>query len=346
MNRPGLIPEWEDHNVIMMAWPHASTDWAPILQEAQTCYKNIIKAITAYENVMLLTPDAAATALQLAEIDPARLRLIEYTTNDTWTRDYGPLTCCEPDGSKVLLDFKFNGWGLKFAADKDNLAGTFLLDTGVYNPECYQNELSFVLEGGSVESNGRGTLLSTSRCLLSFNRNGGVPQEVLREYICKSLMADRLIMLDYGAITGDDTDSHIDNLARFTDHSTIVYTAPPADPDDPDYAELAGMKQELRDLRLEAIGRPRLIELPYAGPVYDDDGERLPASYANFLITPRAVFVPVYKLDTDTTALEIIKPLFPTRDVVPVDCRTLIKQHGSLHCATMQLYNETLADET
>lgn len=331
-----LPAEWEDHRVILMAWPHSDTDWEPMLEQAQQCYIGIIEAITRFESVLIIAPNPDEPMRRLSHIDPQRILFAAVPTNDTWTRDYGPITIADGD-SLFAADFVFNGWGMKFPANLDNEVNRRLRAAGILRN--LRNRRNMVLEGGSIESNGCGTIMTTSQCLFEFNRNSGMSEAEIIERLSDILGArGDMLVLDHGRISGDDTDGHIDTLARFADPQTILYVAPPADTTDPDYRPLMLMERELRDKWPH-----RLVALPYAGPVTDpDDGSRLPATYANFLITPGAVIVPTYGLDTDAAALQTIGSCFAGRECVGVDCRALIRQHGSLHCATMQLYAPTI----
>jgi agmatine/peptidylarginine deiminase len=205
------------------------------------------------------------------------------------------------------------------------------------NPKVYRNRRNFILEGGSLETDGEGTLLTTSKCLLSQNRNGGLSKKDAGNLISEELGVEHILWLDYGALMGDDTDSHIDTLCRIAPNNTILFTGC-RNVDDPQFEELLKMRAQLTMFR-DMNGEPfNLIELPLPDPIYDEDGERLPATYANYLITPRSIFVPTYdQPQNDMLAMHTLKVAFPKHNIVPVDCRTLIKQHGSLHCSTMQL---------
>ncbi len=333
-----FIPEWEDCRSVLMALPHAGTDWAYMLDDIRRQYHDIIAALTtAGEHVVLLCDDTEDAAALLADIDSNALALVQCEYNDTWTRDYGPLTVVK-DGRLRALDFGFNGWGLKFASDRDNLVNLRLHERGIISGGTYRNERDFTLEGGSVESDGHGTVLTTSRCLCSPNRNGGKPRQELNETLASRLGADHVLWLDYGALDGDDTDSHIDTLARLCPDDVILFTGC-RDLDDPHFEELLKMRAQLSMFRTPD-GRPyNLVELPLPRAAYDpEDGSRLPATYSNYLVTPRNVFVPTYDDPmNDTLACQTIRIAFPQHNIVPVDCRQLIRQHGSLHCATMQI---------
>lgn len=337
MNYKRFPAEWEAQEAIMMAMPDESTDWNYILEEAELQYRYLIEAFTREDcNVLLLCRNRQRTEELLERIDRNRLVVVETAYNDTWTRDYGPLSI-EKEGEIRTLDFGFNGWGLKFAADKDNLVNLNLAKRFVFIPGRYRNQRDFVLEGGSVESDGNGTILTTTRCLCSPNRNGGLSKPQAAEQLATRLGASHVLWLDYGALAGDDTDSHIDTLARLAPENTIIFTGC-RNPDDEHFEELLKMKAQLTMFRT-AVGDPfNLIELPLPDPVYDEAGDRLPATYANYLITDKAVFMPSYNQSAnDELALRTLQVVFHDRKVVPVNCLTLIKQHGSLHCATMQL---------
>ncbi len=332
-----FLPEWAPQEAILMALPNSNTDWDYIIDEAQQQYKTIIEALTKENvHVALLCDDVDKAAALLEGCSSEMITLIRTDYNDTWTRDYGPL-CVIKDERLRALDFGFNGWGLKFASDKDNLVNLHLDEKSVYNKLTYRNERAFILEGGSVETDGEGTILTTSRCLCSPNRNGGLTKSEVSEKLRDRLGADHILFLDYGALEGDDTDSHIDTLARLAPGNIILFTGC-RDMDDPQFEELLKMRAQLTLFR-NSEGEPyNLIELPLPSPIYDENGQRLPATYANYLITDSVIFMPTYKQPVnDNLAMQTIRIAFPDHKVVGVDCTTLIKQHGSLHCATMQL---------
>ena len=327
--------EWEgtDAHAVLLSWPHAATDWADMLSEVDACYVAMAEAIAQDNQLIIITPepDRVASLLHLDK-EPIYVRV---PTNDTWIRDYGPLTVVDAEGAR-LLDFGFNGWGLKFAADKDNLVNTHLNKKGVFNVEI-ENRRRFVLEGGSIESDGKGTILTTSRCLLSPNRNSPMSRDQIESLLKDELGAERVFFLDHGALEGDDTDSHIDTLARFAPNDTILYVATNDCNDTAHYGGLFAMERELKALRT-ADGEPyRLLALPHPEAIYHD-GERLPATYANFLVTPRSVIMPTYgQPRNDDRAAKVISYAFPGKRLLRVDCLPLIRQHGSLHCSTMQI---------
>lgn len=338
--------EWESCRSVLLALPEAHTDWNYMLREARRQYRGLIVALTSRGvHCVVLTADRDAAGQLLEECDSRFLTLVEAEYNDTWTRDYGPISVERGDRLRAL-DFGFNGWGLKFASDRDNLVNMNLARKYVIMPETYRNERDFILEGGSIESDGHGTVLTTSKCLCSPNRNGGKTKEELNRILRDRLGAAHVLWLDYGALEGDDTDSHIDTLCRLAPGDTILFTGC-RDIDDPHFEELLKMRAQLALFRTPEGNPYNLVELPLPTPVYDEDGNRLPASYANYLVTPDTVFMPVYgDPENDLLACQTVRVAFPEHEVVPVECLELIRQHGSLHCATMQipdnLFNSTI----
>ncbi|MBR4533436.1 MAG: agmatine deiminase family protein [Bacteroidaceae bacterium] len=353
--------EWHPQSGVQLTWPHANTDWADLLPEVDNCFVHIAFEILNHdERLLIVTPEPDRIQTLLAERLPARLLpavcYFECPTNDTWARDHAFLTLISPDGP-LLLDFQFNGWGKKFPADLDNQIcrrmaneinevngadganganGSSLL-RGIYEPH-----LDFVFEGGSIESDGCGTLMTTSECLLSPHRNPGLTREQIEQRLLHYFHAERVLWLDHGYLAGDDTDSHIDTLARFCPGGTIAYIQC-TDPADEHYESLRAMEEQLRTFCVlgaspdeDASYQP--IPLPLPSPIFDpDDGHRLPATYANFLILNSAVLLPTYgQPANDDLARSQLQRAFPRHEIVPVDCRVLIRQHGSLHCSTMQ----------
>lgn len=353
--------EWHPQSGVQLTWPHANTDWADLLPEVDNCFVHIAFEILNHdERLLIVTPEPDRIQTLLAERLPARLLpavcYFECPTNDTWARDHAFLTLISPDGP-LLLDFQFNGWGKKFPADLDNQIcrrmaneinevngadganganGSSLL-RGIYEPH-----LDFVFEGGSIESDGCGTLMTTSECLLSPHRNPGLTREQIEQRLLHYFHAERVLWLDHGYLAGDDTDSHIDTLARFCPGGTIAYIQC-TDPADEHYESLRAMEEQLRTFCVlgaspDEVSSYQLIPLPLPSPIFDpDDGHRLPATYANFLILNSAVLLPTYgQPANDDLARSQLQRAFPRHEIVPVDCRVLIRQHGSLHCSTMQ----------
>ena len=333
---PRLPAEWEIQSGVLMAWPHAATDWAATLESVRPVFIDIIRQITRFEQLMLVAPDTgeAASCLEQAGIDMQQVRLCQMPTNDTWARDFGPITVIYNE-RPVLLDFGFNGWGLKFAANHDNLVTARLKEQGALLPNL--KKVGLVLEGGSVESDGLGTILTTAECLLSPNRNPQLSRGEIEQALASLLGARRVLWLNHGWLAGDDTDAHIDTLARICPDNTIVYQACD-NPQDEHYETLRLMEQELRGFTAPDGTPYRLLPLPWPTARFDSSAHRLPATYANFLVINHAVLVPTYRdQDKDRAALECVASAFPGREVIGIDCLPLIEQHGSLHCVTMQL---------
>lgn len=329
-----LPAEWAPQSGIQLTWPHAGTDWAHMLTEVQACFAAIAREIAQRELLLIVTPEPEEVKKQIsATVNMQNVRFMECETNDTWARDHGAITMLDAEGAS-LLDFMFNGWGLKFASDKDNLITRQAVESGFLNGR-YVNRLGFVLEGGSIESDGLGTLLTTSECLLSPNRNGQMGRDEIEEYLCSLFHLKQVLWLDHGYLAGDDTDSHVDTLARLCSPDTIAYVQC-NDTQDEHYEALHQMKEQLKTFRT-LDGTPyRLLALPMADKI-EEEGERLPATYANFLIMNDAVLYPIYRQpENDQRAKEVLQAAFPHHEIVGVDCCALIKQHGSLHCVTMQ----------
>lgn len=342
MTQIRMPAEWEEQSAVMLALPHYDTDWVYVLDEVIDQYRRLVEALTTNGVRVLLLARSDDEGKRISKDCPAgSVIIVEVDFNDTWVRDYGPVAV-EKDGRVRALDFGFNGWGLKFAADKDNLVNLRLSEMGYIHRHTYRNERDFVLEGGSIESDGKGTILTTSRCLCSPNRNGGKSKEELNGILASRLGASHVLWLDYGALQGDDTDSHIDTLARLAPGDTIIFTGC-RDMDDPHFEELLRMRAQLTLFRTKEGNPFNLLELPLPSPVTSPDGERLPATYANYLVTPEAIFMPTYAQPAiDNVAAQTLRVAFPDHRIVTVDCRTLLLQHGSLHCATMQLYPDEL----
>lgn len=332
-----MIAEWEECEYILLALPAEHTDWNYILEEACEQYRRMVKAFTsAGYHCVVITPSVEYGEDTLKDCGLDNVTFIELPYNDTWTRDYGPISI-EKDGERRGLDFGFNGWGLKFASDKDNLVNLRSKDRKIILPQAYRNERDFTLEGGSIEADGAGTILTTSQCLQSANRNGGKSKKELNEILGDRLGTDHILWLDYGHLAGDDTDSHIDTLARIAPHDTILFVGC-RDMEDDHFEDLLKMRAQLTIFRTPEGNPYNLVELPMPSAIYDEEGNRLPATYANYLVTPTHIFMPTYRQpQNDMLALQMVRVAFPEHEVVGVDCTTLIKQHGSLHCATMQI---------
>lgn len=332
--------EWEKQRAILMAFPHQKSDWASYLEEARGNFIAIARNILKFEDVVMCVDvdDEVGEAILkkefAEEIKRGEMRLYPIACNDTWARDFGAINL-EENGQNVLLDFMFNGWGLKFASNWDNQINSTLKKMGEFGENELRKE-AMILEGGSIESDGRGVILTNTQCLLESNRNPWLTQKEIEDKLKNIFGAKKILWLYSGYLSGDDTDSHIDTLARFISPTKIAYVGC-EDQEDEHYIALKKMEEELRDLR-DCDGRAyELIKLPFVSPIFEK-GERLPATYANFLFINNALLVPIYGDKNDALALEILQEALPDREVIGIPCQTLIKQHGSLHCITMQLY--------
>ena len=304
--------------------------------------------ITKREDLIIATPEKDAVRgllkAQLSEQQFNRVKIEEMPTDDTWARDHGAITLLPRPENKektrkaILLDFCFNGWGKKFPAENDNRITQNLNNGGVF--EAYyeyemKNHLDFVLEGGSIESDGKGTVFTTSQCLLAPNRNQPLSKEDIEDHLKKVLCAERIVWLDHGNLIGDDTDGHIDTIVRIAPNDTILYVKCDDDKDE-QFEDFDALEAQLKNIRTKE-GKPyRLLPLPMPKAMYDD-GDRLPATYANFLIINGAVLVPTYnQSELDKKAIDIIQQAFPDREIIGIDAQVAVRQHGSLHCLTMQ----------
>jgi len=317
--------EFEKQSFVQIIFPHEKSDWIDYLEEARENFVNIANAIAKYEKCLVVCDDIALVKSYFKSFE--NLEFVEFQTNDTWARDCSAISILE-NGEKKLLDFTFTGWGSKFDAHLDNEMSRALA-THYKTP---MKTIDFILEGGAIESNNKGLLLTTSECMLNPNRNSSYTKEQTTELLKRELGVSEVLYLDYGYLAGDDTDSHIDTLARFVDERTIMYLTC-KDENDEHYEQISKMETQLKEFAKQYD--LDLIALPFTDAVYFDD-ERIPATYANFLIINGAVIVPTYRVSQDEEALQIFRDFFKERDVVAVDCSVLIRQHGSLHCVTMQ----------
>ena len=316
--------EWERQQAVMLTWPHANTDWQPCLGDINRTMTEVAKAVARHEDVLIVAPFESDVPEEVRRLDNAWL--FRCPTDDTWARDHGPVTLLAEGRKPLWLDFQFNGWGRKFPADYDNCITIKLWSLTSYFDEVdFENHDDFVLEGGSIESDGKGTVFTTAPCLLAPNRNQPLTQEEIEQELKRRLRAERIVWLNASPLPGDDTDGHIDTLMRCAPDDTLLYVP-----------QLEDEVSRLRTLE----GKPyRLIALPTPLPIIED-GQPLPATYANFLVINGAVIVPTYgQPDNDREAVRQIGEAFPGRDIIPIDSRTIIRQHGSIHCMTMQLYS-------
>lgn len=334
------MPEWSRQDAILLAWPAEHTDWSGRLHHAQQTYRNIIDTIGRYQAMVVLVPDdATATELQGScnPVYPLHALVCDY--DDTWVRDSGPISAVTPMGEPGWLDFRFNGWGGKFSADNDDRIVAQLIKTPLFgHVHCEYRD--WILEGGAIEVNGEGSVLTTASVFRQ--RFPDASLDACRTRLMTELGCDQLLMLDHGDLEGDDTDGHVDTIARFCDPGTIAFQGC-RDSGDSHFDSLEAMRVQLQSFRNRDGRAFRLLELPWPA-AKTADGQRLPAGYANFLILNDAVLVPTYDDPADADALTILQTAFPSRDVVGVPCLELIRQGGSLHCATMQLASGALPD--
>ena len=343
-----LPAEWSPQDGVILTWPHPYGDWAPWLVPVEKIYCRLAEVITRFEALLVVCYDKKHQAhiqQQLkhttAQQDKLLFRVVK--SNDSWARDHGPITILQ-DGVPRLLDFTFNGWGGKYASQLDDA-----ITQQLYSQQTFANidveAFGLVLEGGSIDSDGAGTLLTTSHCLLTPTRNPSLDQNSFETVLKATFGLERIHWLTEGELEGDDTDSHIDMLARFCNPTTIAYCSCD-DSADEHYTSLSKMKAELEVLR-DSNNKPyTLVPLPMPNAVFNKKGQRLPGSYANFLIINGAVLVPLYGDEHDQIALQRLQDCFPEREVIGIDCRALIEQFGSLHCITMQLPEGTLKSLT
>jgi len=347
-----LPAEWHEQSGVQLTWPHAKTDWAPILPDITKVFVELTRAIAKYEKVLIVAPNTdEVKATLMRNLGMERLRNVLFhqcDTNDTWARDHAAITLTGNNTNNgftvqnTLLDFRFNGWGDKFAADKDNAITQSLYHEGMLNG-TFESHDDFVLEGGAIESDGKGTVFTTSQCLLAPHRNQPMTKDDIEQRLKAALRAERMVWLDHGNLIGDDTDGHIDTIVRTAPENTLLYVGCD-DSHDEQFEDFLALENQLKGLRT-ASGMPyRLLRLPMPDAIYDE-GERLPATYANFLIINGAVICPTYaQPEKDRRALQTIAQAYPYREIIGIDARTVIRQHGSLHCLTMQFPQGVIAN--
>lgn len=332
-----FVAEWFPQSGVQLTWPHAQTDWRDMLDEVTETYLLLAYEIGKREPLIIVSPETKALRQLLEERLPkhvlSNIRIEQIDTNDTWARDHAFLSVFG-ENEIELHDFKFNAWGNKFEWEKDNAINGQLINSRHIHG-TYINHPDFVLEGGSIETDGSGTLLTTSKCLLNPNRNPALSKEIIEQKLKTWFSVDNILWLDYGYIEGDDTDAHIDTLARLCPDNHILYVKC-KDASDASHEEMNLMEQQLRSFRNSYEQPYNLVALPQPSPILFD-GERLPATYANYLVLNHAILMPTYNQpENDALAARQIAKVFPSYDIVTVPCLSLIKQHGSLHCATMQ----------
>ena len=328
--------EWEPHSGTWLTWPHNLETWnEAVLPKVEQTYLSIIEALVPGETVHILVNDPASmesvkNKIADAGIPAHSLRFYTIPTNDAWIRDYGPnfLVSGDSKNRKVAINsWRFDSWGGKYDWELDDRAGSKiarLQKIPIFEPRI-------VLEGGAIDVNGLGTCLTTESCLLNVNRNGGLPRATVEKILKNYLGVNNIIWLK-GEIEGDDTDGHIDNLARFVNPTTVVCTE---DTTASNLNELNANHQILQSAVDQDGKSLNVIRLPMPEPV-ESGSTRLPASYANFYIGNRTVLLPIFNVPNDKTAESILQNLFPDRKIVALPCRELLMGFGGLHCITQQ----------
>ena len=331
-----LPAEWAPQRGIQLTWPHAGTDWEPYLDEITKTFVEMARAITCDERLYLISPEVSQTKTllekQLTDDQLANITFYQIDSNDTWARDHGVITLTNGTEARYL-DFKFNGWGEKFEWQKDNAITANMAGLGAFDG-IVEDHTDFVLEGGSIESDGKGTIFTTSSCLLAPHRNQPMTRAEIEERLLKTLHAVRIVWIEHGKLEGDDTDGHIDTTVRLAPDDTLLYIY--SDENDEHFTDFQAMENQLKALRTLEDKPYRLLRLPFPKAIYDN-GVRLPATYANFVILNHSVLCPTYAQPyRDGQAMSQLQKAFPGRKIIGIDARTVIRQHGSLHCLTMQ----------
>lgn len=334
-----LPAEWEPQTAILLTWPHERGGWGRDYAHAERTFVEIAKTIATTQQVIIGVENARhqTQILDLLKLHHTHMEhIFTYITpsNDVWARDHGPITVFE-GMIPTLYDFQFNGWGNKYDASLDDQITSHLFQANLLKGYALK-KVDFILEGGSIESDGHGTILTTSQCLQNINRHPHASKQSLEKVLSNYFGIKQILWIDSAGLLGDDTDGHIDTLARFVDPRTIAYVAC-EDKTDPNYASLKAMYQTLTSFRDLNNVPYHLVALPSPRPIFDQQGKRLPATYANFLITNTHVLVPTYQDSQDQHVLSIFERCFPERTIVGIDCLSIIEQYGSLHCLTMQI---------
>ncbi|MGC8823572.1 MAG: agmatine deiminase family protein [Bacteroidales bacterium] len=328
--------EWTPHEATWLTWPYRDDSFPGVLEEVYPSYCSFISYISRGEKVRILVPTEqealrAREMIQLAKANVSSIEFFVYPTNDVWCRDHGPAFLLHRTGEKpkIIVDWEFNAWGGKYPSQLDNGVPSFIaqqLELQTFRP-------GIVMEGGSVEFNGAGTLLTTEACLLNPNRNPHLSQAQIEEYLREYYGVEQILWLGDG-IVGDDTDGHVDDICRFVNHDTVI-AAVEYNTGDDNYLPLQDNLKRLKTFRLPNGRQPHIIELPMPKPVVYR-GDRLPASYANFYICNSGVMVPIFRCKEDNTALKIIEQAFPERTIYDIDCSRIVVGLGTLHCLSQQ----------
>lgn len=329
--------EWEKHDATWLSWPHKKASWPGKIEKIYDVYVQFVKAISQGERVCININDRAMQAkaeyhLKEANVDFSQVQFFLHRTNDAWCRDHGPAFLIRKslDQPKAIVDWRYNAWGEKYPPyDLDDQIPTLIAHH--YKIPCFTPDV--IMEGGSVEFNGKGTLLTTKSCLLNPNRNPHYTQGEIEHYLIEYYGIDQILWLESG-IKGDDTDGHIDDLTRFVNENTVI-TMIADSINHPDYKVLRSNLKALESMRLINGERLNIIELPMPQPYYEE-GQMLPCSYANFYISNAAVIVPIFEDPNDEKALEILSSSFKDRKVIGLNSKDIIWGLGSFHCLSQQ----------
>ena len=334
MTQYHMPAEWEEHEATWLAWPHNRDHWPGKFEPVPYIYAEIIRAFSGSEAVYICVDDKkkeqeALAVLKEKSVPTDHVKFFHIPTDGSWARDYGPIFVRNEKGARIITDWDYNAWGGQWPHGLDNIVpqkiGKIFKIPVV---ETYR-----VLEGGSIDVNGKGTLITTKQCLLNPNRNPGLTQEQIEHFLAKFLGATNILWLIEG-VAGDDTSGHIDDIARFVNATTVV-CALESNKRDENYQTLKNNFEALEKMKDQDGNELKIVALPMPDPVVYN-GQRLPASYANFYIANKAVLVPTFRCDKDKVALKIIEEFFPTRTTIGIDCTDLVWGLGAIHCSTQQ----------
>ncbi len=337
-----LAPEWARQDAVILVWPHIYSDWGTanngnLLQKIELTYLELSRYICGQQKLILIAYDQEHIShiqrcLLSKGIREDNIIYIEINTNDTWVRDYGPV-CVQSESNNVLLNFKFDAWGDKYLYDHDNAFNYVLSEKLNFNSELV--DIDFVLEAGNIETNNKRCLLSSIDCFKRDISKNNLSLSAIESNFRKWFACENIFWIDKVRLIGDDTDGHIDNLARFCTDDIIVYSSSTSSTDANTDA-LNSLQQQLQSVKQQQANNLELIPLPIPSAIVHDN-TRLPASYVNFLITNQHVFVPVFNDKHDNNALKLIDDCFPSREIIDIESTTLIRQFGGIHCTSMQI---------
>ncbi len=337
-----LAPEWARQDAVILVWPHSHSDWANSNNRSQLgaiekTYIELCRYISRHQKLILVAYNHThqqhiQKTFSNQGINLENVIFINIVTNDTWVRDYGPITV-ESDTELKILDFKFNAWGNKYAHENDNKFNQYFKQK--INDGFPIENIDFVLEAGNLEINDQGILLCSSSCFKRISYQQEISLSSLEHKLENWFGCNQVLWIDDVILNSDDTDGHIDTLARFCADEIITYTAV-GDNSDPNNEALNSLSAQLKNMQKSQATISELVPLPSPKPIFSDS-KQLPATYANFLISNNYIFVPVFNDEQDTYALKTIDGLFPKHEIIDIESNALIQQYGGIHCATMQV---------